>query len=149
MPDGFEDLTSADAVIDALAELKGRTPSLRRAVVKLNEGFSGDGNAIFDYEDGIPPTQLRCWIADRLAEMEFVARGMCWDIFSAKIGEMGGIVEAFIEGEDKRSPSAQYRIDPTGRLEIISTHDQVTGGKSGHVYHGCRFPADARYRLEI
>ena len=149
MPDGFEDLTSVDAVIDALTELRGRTPTLRRAVVKLNEGFSGDGNAIFDYADGMPPTQLRSWIAGRMPEMDFVAQGMCWDIFGTKIGEMGGIVEAFVEGKNNRSPSAQYRIDPTGQLEIVSTHDQVTGGKSGHVYHGCRFPADERYRLEI
>lgn len=149
MPDGFEDIADTDGVINALAELKARTPSLRRAVVKLNEGFSGDGNAIFDYADAPASSQLRAWIADRLTGMEFVAGDMSWDIFSTKIEEMGGIVEAFVEGENVQSPSAQYRIDPTGRLDVISTHDQVTGGKSGHEYHGCRFPADDAYRLDI
>jgi hypothetical protein len=33
--------------INALVELKKQNPSLRKAVVELNDGFSGDGNAIF------------------------------------------------------------------------------------------------------
>jgi hypothetical protein len=62
---------------------------------------------------------------------------------------MGAVAEAFVEGAEKRSPSAQYRVDPLGRVEVISTHDQVLGGRSGQVFLGCRFPADAAYRLEI
>jgi hypothetical protein len=149
MPDGFEDLADTNSIIDALTELKARTPSLRRAVVKLNEGFSGDGNAVFDYSGAPAPSQLGSWIADHLSGMDFVAQNMSWEVFGTKIGEMGGIVEAFVEGVNKQSPSAQYRVDPIGCLEVISTHDQVTGGKSGHVYQGCRFPADEAYRLEI
>jgi hypothetical protein len=48
-----------------------------------------------------------------------------------------------------RSPSAQYRVDPLGVVEAISTHDQVLGGRSGQVFLGCRFPADPAYRLDI
>ena len=62
---------------------------------------------------------------------------------------MGGIVEEFIEGEVKRSPSAQFRVDPLGELSPISTHDQVLGGQSGQIFLGCRFPADEEYRLQI
>ncbi len=40
-------------------------------------------------------------------------------------------------------------MDPAGTLEVISTHDQVLGGNSGQVFLGCRFPADADYRLVI
>ncbi|MEM6934756.1 MAG: peptide ligase PGM1-related protein, partial [Pseudomonadota bacterium] len=69
--------------------------------------------------------------------------------FATKFREMGGIVEAFIEGRTKRSPSAQYRIDPLGRLDVISTHDQVTSGTAGQVFEGCRFPANGAYRMEI
>ena len=60
-----------------------------------------------------------------------------------KIDLMGGIVEEFLEGKSKRSPSAQFRVDPAGVLEVISTHDQVLGGSSGQVFLGCAFPADA------
>lgn len=149
LPDGFEDLADAPAVADALAELKARNPELRRAVVKLNEGFSGEGNAVFAFQ-GAPEKQgLSVWTRDRLPDLAFEARDMTWDAYSAKIQDMGAIVEAYIEGDDKRSPSAQFRIDPLGQLEAISTHDQIMGGKSDQIFLGCRFPADESYRLEV
>ncbi len=39
---------------------------------------------------------------------------MTLDAFLEKIELMGGIVEEFLEGKHKRSPSAQFRVDPTG-----------------------------------
>ena len=62
---------------------------------------------------------------------------------------MGGIVEAFVEGENKRSPSCQCRVNAIGGAQAISTHDQVLGGPSGQVFLGCTFPADDVYRLDI
>lgn len=149
LPNGFENISDAHSLAEALAELKGRQPELRRAVVKLNEGFSGEGNAIFDFKGAPKSSGLKSWITERLPQLKFVASGMTWDDFDAKLDEMGGIVEEFIEGRAKRSPSAQFRIDPTGRLDVVSTHDQVTSGQSGQVFDGCRFPADKAYRLEI
>src|SRR5206468_8264329 len=51
LPDGFEDLHTKQEVIASLGALKRRNPSLRKAVVKINEGFSGEGNAIYRYPD--------------------------------------------------------------------------------------------------
>ena len=48
LPLGFEDLADAHDVAHAVAELKAIKPALRKAVVKINEGFSGEGNAVFD-----------------------------------------------------------------------------------------------------
>ena len=144
--EGFEDLVDGKDVASALAELKDRNPDLRRAVVKLNEGFSGEGNAVFRYNGA---GEAENGIVGRLSDLAFCAHDMDWDQFSAKLAEMGGVVEAFIEGEEKRSPSVQYRIDPLGQLGPISTHDQVLGGDDGQVFLGCRFPADEAYRLEI
>src|SRR5579883_2061513 len=45
MPAGFEALRDAEDIVEALAALKQANPNLQRAVVKLNEGFSGEGNA--------------------------------------------------------------------------------------------------------
>jgi PGM1 C-terminal domain len=149
MPEGFEDLHGADEIADALVELKARRPSIKRAVVKLDEGFSGEGNAVFSYRDAPEGSALRAWVQDRLPGLAFEAQDMTWDLFSEKFAAMGGIVEEFIEGEDKRSPSAQFRVDPLGQLAAVSTHDQVLGGDSGQVFLGCRFPADSSYRLEI
>jgi hypothetical protein len=149
IPDGAEDLKSEAELIDALAALKSRNPQLRRAVIKLNEGFSGEGNAVFSFDGAPEEAELNAWIPEQFAKVEFEARDMDWDIFRAKMAEMGGIVEAFVEGEDKRSPSGQFRIDPAGHVEAISTHDQVLGGKTGQEFLGACFPADAEYRLAV
>jgi hypothetical protein len=47
------------------------------------------------------------------------------------------------------SPSTQLRVDPTGQLAAVSTHDQLLGGGHGQIFLGCRFPADPAYRLDI
>ena len=149
IPDGAEDLADAQAVAEALTALKRRAPALRRAVVKLNEGFSGEGNSLFGFEGAPEGAALEAWVRARLPALRFEAQDMTWPLFEQKIGEMGAVVEAFVEGRDKRSPSAQYRVDPLGGLEVISTHDQVLGGAGSQIFLGCRFPADEDYRLEI
>ena len=148
IPDGVEDLTDEADIAEGLAQLKRRDPHLKRAVVKLNEGFSGEGNAIFRFDDA-PSGGLAAWIRARLPKLAFEARDMTSQAYLSKARQMGAIVEAFIEGEEKRSPSAQFRIDPLGASEAVSTHDQVLGGPSGQVFLGCRFPADEAYRLAI
>jgi hypothetical protein len=148
LPAGAEDLRDAKDIARALAELKQAKPGLRRAVVKLNEGFSGEGNALFEFKGG-PESGLNAWISDRLSNLQFEAAGMTLDTFMEKVESMGGIVEEFIEGKNKRSPSSQFRVDPIGNLETISTHDQVLGGGNAQVFLGCRFPADAAYRLDV
>jgi hypothetical protein len=148
-PAGFEDLADAVDVADALVELKAKKPSLRKAVVKLNEGFSGEGNALLDLESAPERGSLVPWVRARLPHLAFEAKGMTWETFQDKLGSMGGIVEEFVPGKVKESPSAQLRVDPKGRVEVISTHDQVLGGRSGQIFLGCRFPAAKRYRLDI
>lgn len=150
-PDGQENLRSIDEAAVALAELKGRKPSLRRAAVKLEEGFSGEGNAVFDFEgieaaDTRGLTQLiRQHLPRRLS---YVAAAETFDGFAEKFAEMGGIVEEYIEGKDKTSPSAQCRVDPAGDVVRLSTHDQILGG-GGQVFEGSTFPAIPNYRLQI
>jgi hypothetical protein len=149
MPLGFEDLTDAHDVASAIAELKALKPDLAKAVVKINEGFSGEGNAVFEFEDAPKGSALLPWVRSRLPQLAFEARGMDWDLYQDKLCSMGGIVEEFVAGHVKQSPSVQVRVDPTGRLEPVSTHDQVLGGRNGQIFLGCRFPADEQYRLEI
>jgi len=66
-----------------------------------------------------------------------------------KFESSGGIVEAFIEGDKKESPSVQCRINPDGETEIISTHDQYLGGESEQVFIGAAFPANPAYHNSI
>ncbi len=70
-----EDIAGEDDVALALAELKGATPELRKAVVKLNEGFSGEGYAVFDFRDA-PTNALLPWVRTHLPELAFEALSM-------------------------------------------------------------------------
>lgn len=149
MPFGFEGLSEAGDLATALAELKASRPGLAKAVVKLNEGFSGEGNAIFDFAGAPSGPALTAWTRERLPRLAFEARGMTWEFYRDKLRTMGGIVEELIVGADKQSPSAQFRVDPLGRVESLSTHDQMLGGANGQIFLGCRFPADETYRLEV
>ena len=145
LPPGFERLKDANQIVDGLDALKADNPGLRKAVVKLNEGFSGEGNAVFHYLD-CPKEGRKAWIRERLPDLEFVALTEVWPAFEAKFEEMGGVVEEFIEGEIKESPSCQSRVNALGKPMTISTHDQVL---EGQVFLGCTFPARSEYRIAI
>ncbi|MBX2864708.1 MAG: carboxylate-amine ligase [Leptolyngbyaceae cyanobacterium MAG.088] len=152
-PDGSGLTQDPDELVKFAAELWARQPNLKRLVVKLNEGFSGEGNALLNLRD-VPPTDLtfadrHAIIRDRMPQIAFEAATETWPHFCDRITRLGAIVEAFIEGENKRSPSVQGRVTPRGKVEILSTHDQILGGPSGQIYLGCRFPADAAYRLQL
>ncbi len=150
VPPGFEDLHTEDDIIDALTRLKEQNPVLRKAVIKINDGFSGDGNAIFSYKDAEEADDLRQWIAENLREtIKLVAADLSYVMFLEKYYSMGGIVEEFLEGEHKESPSVQVRVTPIGNCDIISTHDQELGGESGQVYIGAHFPASPAYGVEL
>lgn len=149
-PDGFERLRNVDDMVRALVELKRRHPTLQRAVVKLEEGFSGEGNATLSYEGAPDGSALTAWIRASLpTRLLFVAPDETWERYSEKFAHMGGIVESFVEGTLVRSPSVQCRVDPFGAASVISTHDQLLGGASGQVYHGCVFPALTAYCRDI
>jgi hypothetical protein len=150
LPDGAEGLRDARDVATALAALKRRNPALQRAVVKLEQGFSGEGNAVFDLRDVNVADVTPAWVAAAMpTRLSPEAESLTVDRYLAKFDEMGGIVEAWLEGDEKRSPSVQMRITPPGVLEVISTHDQLLGGHSGQVFLGSTFPADERYRRSL
>jgi hypothetical protein len=58
-PPGRENLSSKEDIIQSLVELKMENPSLKKAVIKMNDGFSGDGNAIFSYNNLSTEKDLR------------------------------------------------------------------------------------------
>jgi hypothetical protein len=145
LPLGSEDLRAEHEVENALLELRDKRPGLRRAVIKLNDSFSGEGNALFRFPESRGRPELR----EALHEIEFAVSTETFDVYFAKFARMGGIVEEFIEAAEKHSPSAQLRLSPRGEGLPISTHDQILGGPSGQVFLGCSFPARDDYRMEI
>jgi hypothetical protein len=85
LPLGFEDLSDAGDVARAFAELKAMKPGLRKAVVKINESFSGEGNAVFDLAEAPAGQALLSWIAARLPDLAFEARSMTWDLYQDRV----------------------------------------------------------------
>ncbi|HET7898555.1 MAG TPA: peptide ligase PGM1-related protein, partial [Flavisolibacter sp.] len=149
LPPGFEDLFTEDDLVNALYELKQHNPHLRKAVVKLNEGFSGDGNALFSY-DHAPQVEMKEWLRNHLPlQLQPVAQDMKFAQFMKLFEDGGGVAEEFIEGDEKVSPSVQCLINPLGKIEIVSTHDQRLGGSSGQIFLGASFPAQQAYAPAI
>lgn len=149
MPEGFENLKTIQEITASLFKLKQKQPALKKAVIKLNDGFSGDGNAIFPYPEKAVD-DLEKWIIENLKQnLKIVASELSAEKYLEKFGMMGGIVEEFIDGIEKISPSVQCKIDPLGEIEIVSTHDQILGGESDQVYLGANFPASPEYAVQL
>lgn len=157
LPYGHERLRDANDIVHALADVKRHDPALRRAMVKLDDGFSGEGNAVFSFE-GVPQTTVSAptaeplvtWVRQAIpSQLTFVADAESWESFSHKFSAMQGVVESFVSGDVIRSPSVQCRIDPLHHAAVIATHDQILGGSSGQVYHGCTFPAHSAYSGDL
>ncbi len=150
-PFGIENLSTPDEVVDALCRMRAARPEVRQALVKLNEGVSGEGNALVDLVDlpasGSADEKPR--VAERLRAMSYEKADTTYDGYVAKLARRGGVVEERISGDAFRSPSVQLRITPLGELELLSTHDQLLGGPSGQSYLGCTFPADPAYAAAI
>lgn len=151
LPAGIENLHSEVEIASALLQLKRTIPHLQKAVIKMNDGFSGDGNAIFRFPKTLLDSSDPLLMIQQVLSQQttVVAEGLDYVNFMQKFQTMGGIVEEFIEGEIKESPSVQLRINPLGESEVISTHDQVLGGESGQVFLGATFPANSEYTYEI
>ena len=139
LPAGFEDVRTEEDVLSALRELRSLRPGLRRAVVKLDESFSGEGNAVVTLRETVSE--------ECLDDLAFAVSTEKRSTYFDKLRRMGGIVEEFLEGEETCSPSVQMRINPMGKVFVASTHEQILGGPTGQVYKGCRFPARQPYRL--
>ena len=136
-PVGLEVRDSGD-LASALDELRARSPAAGTAILKLDQGVSGLGNALVD----LAATDLRNALQLEDEEIDL-------EQYLSLLDEQGGIVEERIEGDEFRSPSVQLRLSPAGQVDIMSTHDQILGGVHGQTYFGCHFPADPGYAAMI
>ena len=149
-PLGAENLRTLDDVVGALVDMRAQRPTMTTAIVKLDEGVSGAGNASVDLA-GLPSPgspDEREQVRQRLERMQLESPETPYDVYVAKLAD-GGIVEERIIGSEVRSPSVQLRALPDGEVEILSTHDQMLGGASGQSYLGCVFPAAPEYARSI
>jgi hypothetical protein len=150
-PVGAENLHTVDDIVAGVQNMRVRRPSLTQAIVKLNEGVSGAGNASVDLQ-GLPPVgsaNEAAAITERVMGLQPESEDLAVDVYLAAFAKHGGIVEERISGVVLTSPSVQMRALPDGTVELLSTHDQLLGGKSGQKYLGCVFPAASEYAALI
>ncbi len=134
------DVRGSDDLSSALEELRRLRPDARAAVLKLDQGVSGLGNALLDLDASSRDARSAIKLEDEEIDVEQ---------YLALLDEQGGIVEERIEGDEFRSPSVQLRMSPSGQVDIMSTHDQILGGAHHQTYFGCHFPADPGYAALI
>ena len=145
-PAGEGGLRDEADVVDALVGLKRSDPGLRRAVLKRDDGFSDEGNALYTYPSG---AGTRPAVAAGLSELAFSLPEENWLRFLDGFSRTGGVVEELLEGPELAAPSAQLRVNPRGVVIPVATHDQILGGPLGQTFLGCRFPASAGYRAAV
>jgi hypothetical protein len=150
-PMGAEGIASAEDAVAAIVVMRRARPELDRVVIKLNNGVSGEGNAIVDL-GGLPAPGVDAepiLVDARVRALSPEAPGVTAEAFLAKLAEGGGVVEEWIAAHELHSPSVQLQITPSGEVRVVSTHDQILGGPTGQIYLGCRFPADPAYAPAI
>ena len=105
-PVGAEDLHTVDDIVAGVQSMRVRRPSLTEAIVKLNEGVSGSGNALVDLH-GLPasgsPDEAAA-IKERLLGMQLESEKLTLEVYLAAFEEHGGIVEERITGVVLTSP---------------------------------------------
>ena len=132
-PVGAEDLHTLDEIVAAVQGMRARRPSLSQAIVKLNEGVSGAGNALVDLH-GLPPIgspDEAAAITERILAMAPEAEGLAVDVFLAAFEKHGGIVEERITGNALTSPSVQMRALPDGTVELLSPTTRCSAAPVG------------------
>ena len=141
LPVGFEDLHTPHDVEEALVELRGRRPGIRRAgIVKLRRELPARATLPAALPRVERPTgAARGDAAGGVLGVAFQNTEAYFD----KFAKMGGTSRSSSRPRRERSPSAQLRVGPRGDILVISTHDQILGGQ-GQVFLGCRFPARRR-----
>ena len=146
-PIGFEDIHTKDEVVHAALKIFKSKPELKKVLLKLNYSFSGEGNAFVSRPKEAKLTLKS--VENNLNKIKFLAKNETLSSYLGSLKKMGGVVEEHIEIKRAPSPSVQLRITPFGEVELLSTHDQILGGRGYQEYLGCKFPADERYRDRI
>lgn len=144
-PLGAEDLRSLKEIEEALVDLRRQRRTLERAVLKLNEGFAGEGNAIFLF----PQSRSRDALRRALDRLQLSVSDETPESYIERFAKSGGVVEERLSARETASPSVQLRVNAHGDPHLSSTHEQILGGAMGQAYLGCRFPARDEYRLAL
>lgn len=136
VPFGYEDARSPEGVVAAARAIRRQHPDAAGVVVKCDNSGTGVGNRVIRFSSTPTTAGLRTVVAS--LDPDYLA-----DI------RLGAVVEELLVGAEFASPSVQVDIGPGGQVEVLSTHEQLVGGRDGQTYLGCRFPANRHYAQEL
>ena len=154
-PAGAGELQYIGEVARELVALAQTRPNLRRAALKHNFSISGYGNAVVDLsclqerllEAPVIDNPFYRWVSDSLPQWtNLVHERQTWDRYWDRFQLEGGVVEEFVEGDPC---SVEVRLDLDGTVDVIGTHEELTGGENSQTYLGCKFPACPRLAREL
>lgn len=164
IPTGETDIYTQDDLVSALARLAAAHPSVQQWIVKLDDESSGRGHAVFVPNNSLrshakavrdskadpitwarPETQdaVRRVLASELKQGLATAFVLCdtrayptWEHYvSNGIERVGAVVEAAPSLDHVHaSPSGNITIEPTGRVIVLSTQDQILAPVSAPLY---------------
>ena len=148
-PLGAENLHSLDEIADALVDMRAERPTMVSAIVKLNEGVSGEGNAVVDLA-GLPAAGLagrarrgQAAAARRWSSRRRTRPSRSTSPSSPRRRDRRGADRRRGAAQPERAAAGRF---PAGEVELLSTHDQLLGGASGQSYLGCVLPGGRRVR---
>ena len=149
-PVGAEDLHCATTSAGA-ARAAEQQPGIRAAMVKLNEGVSGPGNAVVDLE-GLPApgsADERGPLAQRVEAMgsEDTRIEVAPSSPSSPSGAASSRSGSSVTRSAARASSCGSR--PWASSSSSRPTTRCSAGPSGQSYLGCRFPADPAYAALI
>lgn len=156
-PPGIENIgitNKADAekeLITKIAILKRQYPAAKKFILKINNGYLGQGNATF-LASGLKKQNAFQQVAEikkRLHSMEFPEATINYNTYLTMISKVGCVIEVFIAGTSFHSPSVQIDISPDKTIRVLSTHDQIMSDSNPFVHKGGSFPADPSYATNI
>jgi hypothetical protein len=107
-PLGAENLHTLDDMVDAVVAMRAERPSMDGAIVKLNDGVSGEGNALIQLGDLPEPgsSDERIAVAERLRSMELESRTTPLDVYSPSSRRAGGSSRSGSRGGTSAAPAS-------------------------------------------
>jgi hypothetical protein len=139
-PCGVAGAGSLRDIVAAVLEVQARTRP-DAVMLKVDDGVSGLGNAVVRLQGATTASEVE----QRVLALETENPNLSTEQYLGEFERSTGVVEELLAGDELTSPSVQLRASPLREVEILSTHDQVLGGRHQQTYLGCKFPADARY----
>jgi hypothetical protein len=144
LPLGRENVQTEAEIKDTLRELRRQRPGLGAAVLKLDTSLWDEGHALFRYPEADTDDAFR----RALGRVRLSTTLETAETYLERFERTGGVVEELVP-DVQATASAQVRLNPLGDVIPTSTHDELRGGPTGLANHGCRFPADDRYRAAV